>query len=65
MKKTYKIEMFHDDKGLHLERKNKGFSPWELLGLLEEVQMDIIKQLAGTIKPTIIKRKVIDTRRQP
>lgn len=59
MIKTYtiKVEMTND-KNI-LTRTNDGFNSYELLGILENLQLDILSQMAGTIKPDIIKREVI------
>ena len=43
----------------HMERKNEGFNPYELLGLCEYLQLDILRQMHGEIRPDIVKRKVI------
>jgi hypothetical protein len=59
MKKTYKIEVIEDENGFKLNREVEGFNPLELLGLLEMTQMDILKQMAGDVKPDKISRVVI------
>ena len=59
MKKRYLIEI-SDKKGkFHMKRECEGFSPFELLGILEHTQLDILKQMAGEIKPDIVKRTVV------
>ncbi len=57
--KTYTIQLENSDK-VKLIRKNNGFSPYELLGLLEQIQLDILQQLSGDIKPDIIQRNIIN-----
>jgi hypothetical protein len=58
--KRYIIEHEFTGEGKgSLTRRNEGFNPWELLGLLEHSQMEILKQLSGEIKPDVIKREVI------
>ena len=57
--KTYTIQLEISDK-VKLIRKNNGFSPYELLGLLEQIQLDILQQLSGDIKPDIIQRNIIN-----
>lgn len=58
--KKYTIEFkFNDDGSTELSRTNDGFSPFELLGLLEMAQIEILGCLKDTIKPDIIKRQVI------
>jgi len=62
--KLYLIRVYPDKKDkknkIVLGRTNRGFNPHELLGLLEHIQLDIIKQIAGEIKPAIVKRMVIE-----
>ena len=57
--KTYTIQLEIGDK-VKLIRKNNGFSPYELLGLLEQIQLDILQQLSGDVKPDIIERNIIN-----
>lgn len=58
--KKYTIEFkFNDDGSQELTRTNDGFHPFELLGLLEMAQIEILECLKDTIKPDIIKRQVI------
>ena len=58
--KKYTIEFkFNDDGSTELSRTNDGFSPFELLGLLEMAQIEILGCLKDTIKPDIIKRQVV------
>jgi hypothetical protein len=60
-KKTYTIEMIeHEDGGTQLIRTNDGFDAFELLGLLELAQLEIIEQIKGNIKPDIIKRNIVE-----
>ena len=57
--KTYTIQLEISDK-VKLIRENNGFSPYELLGLLEQIQLDILQQLSGDVKPDIIQRNIIN-----
>ena len=57
--KTYTIQLEISDK-VKLIRKNNGFNPYELLGLLEQIQLDILQQLSGDVKPDIIQRNIIN-----
>ncbi len=43
-----------------MHRVNDGFSPYELLGILEEAQQDILDQIKDKVKPDVIKREVVD-----
>ena len=59
-KKTYEIKwVYFPDGSSQLDRRNEGFDAFELLGILEQAQMEIIEQLRGKIKPDVIKRTVI------
>jgi len=59
-KKTYTLELIeHEDGGTQLIRTNDGFDAFELLGLLELAQLEIIEQIKGNIKPDIIKRNIV------
>ena len=58
-----KFEIIHEDTEDNMfreTRNNDGFTAYELLGILERVQMDIIAQMRGIIKPDIVKRNVIE-----
>ena len=60
MKKTYTITLDEDEKGKwHMKRTCDGFSPVELLGILEMSQLEILQQRRGEFKPDIIKREVV------
>ena len=59
--KTYTIEeKLFEDGTKCLARTNDGFNPLELLGLMSLISLDITKQIAGKIKPTIVKRIVVE-----
>lgn len=57
--KSYTIQLETTDK-VKLIRINDGFNPYELLGLLEQIQLDILQQLSGDVKPDIIERNIIN-----
>lgn len=60
--KTYTIIIEEEeaaDGKYHMRRICDGFSPFELLGILEFIQLEILQQVNGEIKPDIIKREVI------
>ena len=61
--KTYTIKVVENDNGkLTLHRINDGFSAYELLGLMEEIQLDIIGMTRQTTKPfDEIKRQLVST----
>jgi hypothetical protein len=45
----------YDDGSSEVERKNDGFNPFELIGYMEQVQIEIIQQLKGVITPNTTK----------
>ena len=58
--KLYFILVDKDDgEKVTVNRLSRGFNPHELLGFLEWVQMEIMEQMKGTIKPDIIERTYI------
>ena len=59
-KQTYQLELItYEDDTQKLSRQNDGFTAWELLGLLEKIQMDILQILADDVQPDIVERKVV------
>ena len=59
-KKTWTVELVeYSDGTSKMNREVNGFSGFELLGLIEDMKSDIIEQLRGRIKPTVIERTVI------
>ena len=62
-KKTYTITLEKDKNGKsRMHRTNDGFSPIELLGICELIQLEILQQMNKAIEPDIIKREVVDER---
>ena len=54
--KTYSVKyVLFDDGSSMVERKNNGFSAIELLGYFEQVQLEILDQMRGVIKPNVTK----------
>lgn len=49
----------YEDGSSEPNRTNDGFNSMELLGLLSMTQIDIIDQIEGKVKPTIITRNLI------
>lgn len=57
--KTYKLEFYQDEKNnLHCERENNGFNAFEILGMIEETKIQIVRLLNGEIKIPIENTKV-------
>lgn len=57
--KTYKVEFYQDENNnLHCERENDGFNSLEILGMLEETKIQIIRLMNGEIKIPIENTKV-------
>jgi hypothetical protein len=64
MKKSYTVEMnFMPDGTTNMTRTNDGFSGLELLGVLSMVQMEILQQLSGQIKPDITELQIVKRRK--
>jgi len=60
--KRYTIEIEEDENGKScVTRRAENFSAIELLGILEHTQMEIVKQMAGEIRPDKITREVVIT----
>jgi len=59
-KATYTINWTIDDDGTTtLKRVNDGFNVFELMGILEIIQKEIIQQCTGKIQPDFIERKIV------
>lgn len=58
--KKWAVELTDNGDFVTLNRTNEGFTAYELLGILTQAKEDILKQMAGEIKPDIINRKVIE-----
>ena len=57
--KHYEISMGETEKGFYVKGRNDGFSAIEILGFLDWKRQDILDQLAGKIKPTIVAIKYV------
>lgn len=58
-RKVYTIVVQEHETGFGISRTNDGFTAIELLGVLEMARSEILDQMRGIIKPSVIKRKVI------
>ena len=59
-KQIYTIECMEYSDGTNaMKRVCDGFNSIELLGLLDYIREEILKQMKGKIKPDIVERKVI------
>lgn len=57
---TYTITWTIDDDGTTtLKRVNDGFNGFELMGILEIIQKEIIQQCTGKIQPDFIERQIV------
>jgi hypothetical protein len=57
--KTYKVIFTCDENGgLHCERQNEGFNAFEILGMLENVQIQIVELMHGRVKIPIENTKI-------
>ena len=63
MKKTYtiKLETLEDgETKTKMTRTNDGFNGLELLGIIEIARNEILQELAGVMKPDVIKRQFVE-----
>jgi hypothetical protein len=59
--RSYTIKFEKNDAGLlSINKKNDGFNPIELLGLLSWAYSDILWQMQGNVKPDIVKREFVE-----
>ena len=59
--RSYTIKFEKNDDGLlSINKKNDGFNPIELLGLLSWAYADILEQMKGNVKPDIVKREYVE-----
>lgn len=57
--KTYKVEFYQDENNnLHCERQNEGFNAFEILGMLENVQIQLVEMMHGRVKIPIENTKI-------
>jgi len=59
--RSYTIKFEKNDDGLLcINKKNDGFNPIELLGLLSWAYADILEQMKGNVEPDIVKREFVE-----
>jgi hypothetical protein len=59
--RSYSIKIEKTDAGLlSINKKNDGFNPIELLGLLSWAYADILEQMKGRVEPDIVKREFVE-----
>ena len=57
--KTYEITII-EDEGIHIQRKNTGFTVIELIGYIETIRNDLLLQFSSMMdKPDSVTRKFI------
>lgn len=59
MKKYEIIINEDDDKKLTIGKMNDGFSCFELVGFVEWLKHDLLKQIEGTVEPDKVSRIVL------
>ncbi len=57
--KTYTLSVIRYADEIHLKRENNGFTPMELMGYLEMIQLEILQQISGELKPDIVERTFV------
>jgi lysine/ornithine N-monooxygenase len=62
--KEFTLAFRVEDNNMKIEGNNAGFTAAELIGLLEWKKQDILNQIAGKIKPDVVKRTVIQEDKQ-
>lgn len=55
---TFKLTTYSNGKAV-MSRENKGFTPFEILGYCEQIQLETLEMMSGKLKPTIVERKYI------
>jgi 7,8-dihydro-6-hydroxymethylpterin-pyrophosphokinase len=56
----YHIEQLkYEDGSIHLNRTCEGFTPLELIGMLELTLREVIEQMQGKYRPDVITRKYV------
>ena len=59
--RSYTIKFKKNKAGLLcINKKNDGFNPIELLGLLSWAYADILEQMKGNVEPDIVKREFVE-----
>lgn len=58
IKKWTVEQTIYEDGRSSIYRKNEGFNPMELLGILSYTEGDILDQVRGHLKPNIIEKKI-------
>jgi hypothetical protein len=59
--RSYTIKFEKNNDGLlSINKKNDGFNPVELLGLLSWAYSDILWQMKGNVEPDIVKREFVE-----
>lgn len=57
--KTYTIRQIEKDGKILFQRENEGFNLFELIGILEHTQLDLMERFAKGIEPDKIETKAI------
>lgn len=55
---TFKLTTYSNGEVV-MFRENRGFSPFELLGYCEQIQLETLDMMKGKLKPTIVKRQYV------
>lgn len=58
MKKTYKLEFTETEDSLKMNKENKGFNAFEIIGLLNLALNDLYEHIKGEEKDVEVKRTV-------
>jgi len=55
---TFKLTTYSNGEVV-MFRENVGFSPFELLGYCEQIQLETLEMMSGKLKPTIVERQYV------
>ena len=57
---TFKLTTYSNGEVV-MFRENRGFSPFELLGYCEQIQLETLDMMSGKLKPTLVERQYVKT----
>jgi hypothetical protein len=58
-KRVYTMSVEDGEGAMSIKRRNDGFTPYEILGIMEHSKQDILNQIAGSIQPDVVERQVV------
>jgi hypothetical protein len=55
---TFKLTRYSNGEVV-MSRENRGFTPFELLGYCEQIQLETLEMMSGKMQPTIVERNFV------